>query len=188
MSYGIHSITVWAFSTENAGRPVKEVEALLNIYRKAATDKNIIKRLHETKTRFIVIGEKALLPNDLIILLHKIENMTKNYSDRVIYMLLGYGGREDILHAANEILKEAKEKKIEKVDSDTFKKYMLSKSVPDIDFVIRTSGEERLSGFMPWQSGYAELYFCKKYWPDFNRKDLKKALIEYSKRERRFGV
>jgi len=64
---------------------------------------------------------------------------------------------------------------------------MLSKDVPDIDFVIRTSGEERLSGFMPWQAGYAELYFCKKYWPEFGKEDLKKALIEYSKRERRFG-
>lgn len=186
-SYGIKSITVWALSTENVKRPKEEVETLFKIYRKAATDKNIIRRLHETKTRFVVVGKKALLPKDLLELLHRIEAATRRYRDGVIYMLLGYGGREDILYAANKIAKDAKNGKIDKLDEESFKRYMLSKDVPDVDFVIRTSGEERLSGFMPWQAGYAELYFCKKYWPEFEKEDLEKALIEYSRRERRFG-
>jgi undecaprenyl diphosphate synthase len=187
MQYGVKSITVWALSTENIKRPKQEVETLFNIYRKAASDKNIIKRLHETKTRFVVVGKKTLLPKDLIEKLKKVEEQTKKYKERIIYMLLGYGGRDDILYAVNQIAKESKKGKIREIDYDSFKRYMISKDVPDIDFVIRTSGEERLSGFMPWQAGYAELYFCKKYWPEFEKKDLEKALIEYSKRERRFG-
>lgn len=186
-SYGIKSITVWALSTENLNRPKNELNILFNIYRKAAMDKSIIRRLHETKTRFVIVGKKALLPKDLLAMLRKIEEETRKYRDHVIYMLLGYGGREDIIHAANEIAKDSKNGKVSKIDHETFRRYMLSKDVPDIDFIIRTSGEERLSGFMPWQSGYAELYFCKKYWPEFGKEDLKKALIEYSKRERRFG-
>ncbi|MGB9732287.1 MAG: polyprenyl diphosphate synthase [Candidatus Micrarchaeia archaeon] len=187
MQYGIRSITVWALSTENVKRPKEEVETLFNIYRRAAKDKSIIKRLHETKTRFVVVGKKTLLPKDLIALLKKVEDGTRKYKDRIIYLLLGYGGREDIIYAANQIAKESRKGKIKKVEDETFKRYMLSKDVPDIDFVIRTSGEERLSGFMPWQAGYAELYFCKKYWPEFEKKDLEKALAEYSRRERRFG-
>ncbi len=187
MQYGVKSITVWALSTENIKRPKQEVETLFNIYRRAASDKNIIKRLHETKTRFVVVGKKALLPKDLIEKLKKVEEQTKKYKERIIYMLLGYGGRDDILYAVNQIAKESKKGRIREIDYDSFKRYMISKDVPDIDFVIRTSGEERLSGFMPWQAGYAELYFCKKYWPEFEKKDLEKALIEYSKRERRFG-
>ena len=187
MSYGIRSITVWALSTENIKRPKEELKALFDIYRKAAKDKNIIKRLHETRTRFVIVGKKSLLPKDLLAMLSKIENATKRYKERIIYMLLGYGGREDILHAASEIAKDASKGKVREINEETFKRYMLSKNVPDVDFVIRASGEERLSGFMPWQAGYAELYFCKKYWPEFDKKDLQKALEEYSRRERRFG-
>lgn len=186
--YGVKNITVWAFSTENFKRPTPERNALFNIYRKVATDKEILARLHANKTRFNVVGNKALLPSDLARALQKIEIETGAYKDRVINMLIAYGGRDDILHAATQLVRAAVNKGIRNVSEALFRTYMFSGSVPDIDLVIRTSGEERLSGFMPWQSGYSELYFSNKLWPDFTRKDLQKALAEYERRQRRFGT
>ena len=106
-------------------------------------------------------------------------------------MLSGAGlddGKDDILHATKLIVKDAVKKGIRNVNETLFKAYMFSSAIPEIDLLIRTSGEERLSGFMPWQSGYSELYFTKKLWPDFTRKDLETALEEYQRRQRRFGT
>jgi undecaprenyl diphosphate synthase len=187
-AYGVKNITVWAFSTENFKRPVPERQALFDIYRKVATDKEIIERLHKNKTKFNVIGNKALLPRDLSGALKKVEVETGAYKDRVINMLIAYGGRDDILHAATQLVRDAVDKGMRNINEAIFKAYMFSSTVPDIDLVIRTSGEERLSGFMPWQSGYSELYFSKKLWPDFTKRDLELALAEYERRQRRFGT
>ncbi|MDE1874419.1 MAG: di-trans,poly-cis-decaprenylcistransferase [Candidatus Micrarchaeota archaeon] len=186
--YGVNNITVWAFSTENFVRPSSEREALFGIYKKVAADREILDRLHENKTRFNVVGDIAMLPKDLAKALKKVEVETGAYKDRVINMLIAYGGKDDILHAAQMLVKDAVSNGIRNVNETLFRSYMISRSIPDIDLVIRTSGEERLSGFMPWQSGYSELYFSKKLWPDFTRKDLELALIEYNRRQRRFGV
>ncbi|MGI0141954.1 MAG: polyprenyl diphosphate synthase [Candidatus Micrarchaeales archaeon] len=189
LDYGVKNISVWAFSTENFNRPKHEVDALFKIYKKAATDKKLIARLHKNKTRFNVIGDKSLLPKDLTIALENIESQTKNYKERAINMLIGYGGKEDILHAVKEYAKSViKIGKVFTLTDETFKKYLRSYAIPDIDFVIRTSKEERISGFLPWQISYSELYFADKLWPDFSRKDLSKAIAEYSKRTRRFGT
>ncbi len=186
--YGVENITVWAFSTENFSRPSSEMNTLFGIYRRVAADRNIIERLHRNRTRFNVIGNKALLPKDLSSALHRVEEETSAYKERVINMLIAYGGRDDILHAAKLIVKQAVRKRIRNVSDALFKTYLFSSQVPDIDLVIRTSGEERLSGFMPWQSTYSELYFTRKLWPDFTRHDLEKALAEYASRQRRFGT
>ena len=186
-SYGVKNIIVWGLSTENTGRPANEINALFNVYRKAANDKNIIRRLHEKKSRLVIVGDRSLLPKDLSIDLAKIEKDTRKYKERKIFLLLGYGGRQDIMHVAKGIAAAATRGILPKSES-SFKRYLLSKDVPDIDLVIRTSGEQRLSGFMPWQSAYSELYFCKKYWPDFKKEDLDRALSDYAGRERRFGV
>jgi len=188
IDYGVRNIAVWAFSTENFNRPREEVNTLFNIYRKAATDKDILSMLHDNKARFNIVGNRALLPRDLVNSLHKIELSTKVYTGRSIQMLLAYGGRDDILHAAKALVKEAVHKKIRNVTDTLFRAYMLSSQVPDMDMIIRTSGEERLSGFMPWQSEYSELYFSNKLWPDFTKRDLETALVSYSKRQRRFGT
>ncbi len=186
--YGIDNITVWAFSTENFKRSTAEREALFNIYRKVATDRDIIARLHDNRTRVNIVGNRLLLPKDLSAALHKIEVETEAYKGRVINMLVAYGGKDDMLHAAGEIVKDALRNKVKEVNEAVFRSYMLSSGVPDIDLVIRTSGEERLSGFMPWQAGYSELYFSKKLWPDFTRRDLEIALDDYEERKRRFGI
>ena len=186
--YGVRNITVWAFSTENFRRPTLERRALFDIYRKIAVDTNIISRLHANKTKFNVVGNTALLPKDLVKALHDIETETEHYKERAINMLIAYGGRDDILHATQRLVKDAVDRGVRNVSEALFRAYMFSNTVPDIDLLIRTSGEERLSGFVPWQSGYSELYFSKKLWPDFTRKDLEIALAEYERRQRRFGT
>lgn len=186
--YGVRNITVWAFSTENFRRPSPERNALFEIYKKVAADKDVLSRLHENKTRFNVIGNKALLPRDLAGALKKVEVETGAYKDRAINMLIAYGGRDDILHAAKMLVRDAVRRSVKNVSEALFRARMFSSTVPDIDLVIRTSGEERLSGFMPWQSGYSELYFSKKLWPDFTKRDLELALAEYERRQRRFGT
>lgn len=185
--YGVRNIVVWAFSTENFSRPKAEQDALFSIYRKVAHDKGIIKRLHKSKTRFKIIGDRSLLPKDLVGALHKIEVETGAYKNRVINMLIAYGGRDDILYAAKKMVNDAVNKKVGEVNEAIFRACLLSSDIPDIDLVIRTSGEERLSGFMPWQAVYSELYFSKKLWPDFTKRDLEGALEDYNNRQRRFG-
>ena len=182
-SYGINNIIVWAFSTENFERNKKEINTLFSIYQHVANDKTIIERLHRNRTRFNIIGNLGMLPTGLRRSLEKVEERTKGYSERVINMLIGYGGREDILCAVNSV-QSARGREVNESD---FGKRLMSKSIPDIDFIIRTSGERRLSGFMPWQSNYAELYFSDKLWPDFTKHDLHNALADYNRRQRRFG-
>ncbi len=186
--YGVRNISVWAFSTENFNRPSPERDALFNIYRRVAKDRNIIAKLHKNETRFSIVGDRSLLPKDLVDALHGIEVETKGYKDKVINMLIAYGGRDDILHAAKMLVDDAIKAKVNTVTESLFRRYLVSSSIPDVDLVIRTSGEERTSGFMPWQSGYSELYFSKKLWPDFTKKDLESALVSYSERQRRFGT
>lgn len=187
--YGVKNITVWALSTENLRRPKHELNTLFMLYKKAAKDPKILARLNKNKTKFNVIGNKSLLPNDVRVALEGLERRTKSNKERVINMLVGYGGKEDILHAAKEYAKSViKIGKVFTLTDGDFKKYLRSYAIPDIDFVIRTSNEERISGLLPWQISYSELYFVDKYWPDFSRSDLKKALEEYGRRSRRFGT
>ncbi len=184
-SYGINSIAVWAFSTENFSRDEKEVRALFNIYKKVANDGKILARLHKNKTCLRIVGNRDLLPKDLLKALQKVEDETKIYKERVINMLIGYGGKDDILHAARALV--GKVTRASLINEELFSKYLLSSALPEIDLIIRTSGEHRLSGITPWQTSYSELYFSKKLWPDFTKKDLHAALLDYNKRQRRFG-
>ena len=184
-AYGIRNVTVWAFSSENIKRSREEINALFYIYKKAATSKSLASRLHKTQTRIKIIGNKQMLPKDLIRSLSKLEKETEDYKEGIINVLIGYGGREDLIHSVKYLANHAtlKIKDIEK----EFEKHLISSQIPNIDFIIRTSGEKRLSGFMPWQTGYSELYFSKKLWPDFTRKDRSNALNDYNNRQRRFG-
>lgn len=185
MQYGINNVAVWAFSTENFRRKSSETRTLFGIYERVANDRSIIKRLHKNQARFRVVGNKELLPDDLKRSLTKLEDETKNYKERVINMLIGYGGRDDIIHAVKNAVKNVKDAAL--VNEELIERYLISSAVPEIDLVIRTSGEKRLSGFMPWQTEYSELYFSKKLWPDFTKRDLQTALADYKRRQRRFG-
>lgn len=185
IEYGVTNIAVWAFSTENFKRTSTETNVLFGIYKRMANDGSILNMLQENQARFRVVGNKDLLPNDLKEALSRLESKTKNYKECVINMLVGYGGRDDILHAVKNAVKNVKNAAM--VSEETIQKYLISSIVPEVDLVIRTSGEKRLSGFMPWQTEYSELYFSKKLWPDFTKKDLRGALNDYGKRQRRFG-
>ncbi len=185
LSYGINNIAVWAFSTENFARSNREVNTLFRIYRRVAKDRDILDRLHRNRTRLSMVGNMSLLPKDLLSALRNVEEETKCYKERVINMLVSYGGKDDIMHAVREIAGKAR--RYRDVTEDLFGRHLLTSGLPEIDFLIRTSGEQRLSGFMPWQTSYSELYFSDKLWPDFTREDLHAALSEYSARQRRFG-
>lgn len=181
---GIRTITVWALSTENLrNRSALELKVLFALYTKAANDKNLRKMLNENGIKLKIVGDIAALPEKLRTSLLDIENKTAEFSNYTINLLINYGGKEDLVYSAQEIARS----KASKIDEAVVKDHLRTSDIPDVDLIIRTSGEHRLSGLLPWQTAYSELYFAKKYWPDFKRADLKKAVEDYSQRQRRFG-
>ncbi len=180
-SFGVKTLTVWALSTENVkNRSRAELAILFNLYYKAAKDPEMLAMLIKNKARIKIIGNLAIIPKNVRGALISLERKTSAYTEFTINLLIGYGGREDIVYGLRQQSKK-------KVSESTFAKSIRTSSIPDVDLIIRTSGEHRLSGLLPWQTNYSELYFARKHWPEFNKTDLKRALIAFSERERRFG-
>ncbi|MCL4381485.1 polyprenyl diphosphate synthase [Candidatus Marsarchaeota archaeon] len=185
---GISNISVWALSTENIkNRSKKELNTLYMLYTKASKDPNILKLLKENRARIKIIGNKSILPKNLIEALMLLENKTKHYKDLTINILVGYGGKDDIMHAIKKVVRKKIRGEITRINYDIIKENLRTAILPDADLIIRTSGEMRTSGFLPWQSTYSEFYFSEKYWPNFEKEDLRKAVETFSKRNRRFG-
>ncbi|MEM4704778.1 MAG: polyprenyl diphosphate synthase [Candidatus Bathyarchaeia archaeon] len=188
----VKSITLYSFSTENFRRPKKEVEEIMRIadenLRRILTDK----RIHENKVRVKVIGRLNLLPESLQKLIADVEKATEGYCDHFLNFALAYGGRAEIVDAARKIAEDVQKGKLspEKVNEETFEQYLYTAYLPkqDPDLIIRTSGEERLSGFLLWQSAYSELCFLDVFWPDFRLIDLLRAVRTFQNRKRRFGA
>ena len=184
---GVKMLTVWGLSTENlSNRPPMELKALFNLYIKAAKDEKLRKMLADNRIRLKIIGNLSVLPEKLRKALLDIESRTMEYGDYTINLLINYGGREDLVYSARQIAKEAG-KKGAAIDEKLVEEHLRTASLPDVDLVIRTSGEQRLSGLLPWQAAYSELYFSERYWPDFGKKDFDKAIRTFSNRQRRFG-
>jgi tritrans,polycis-undecaprenyl-diphosphate synthase [geranylgeranyl-diphosphate specific] len=191
LKLNVKSITLYAFSTENFGRSKAEVEEIMRIagdnFKRILTDE----RIHRNKVRVKVIGRVNLLPENLQQLISDVENATQNYDQHFFNIAFAYGGRAEIVDAAKKIAEKVREGKLkpEAVDEETFEKYLytahLAKQDPDL--IIRTSGEERLSGFLLWQCAYSELCFVDVYWPDFRLIDLLRAVRIFQKRKRRYG-
>jgi tritrans,polycis-undecaprenyl-diphosphate synthase [geranylgeranyl-diphosphate specific] len=187
----VKSITLYVFSTENFQRSQHEVEEIMRIaerkFRKILTDP----RIREEKIRVTVIGRIGLLPEGLRKLIGEVENQTRDYDGHYLNFAIAYGGRAEIVDAARKIAEEVDQKKLspKDVDEDTFEQHLYTAHLPDQDpdLIIRTSGEERLSGFLLWQSAYSELCFLDVYWPDFRLIDLLRAVRTFQKRKRRFG-
>lgn len=177
---GVKYFTLWGFSTENWNRSEEEVQKLMEIFIRALHD--FEQEVHKHNIRFTHIGRKDRLPNKLVTLLSKLELETKQYTNQYFTIALDYGGRDEIVRAVNALKNTA-----EPVTEGLIAKHLDTKHLPDPDFIIRTSGEMRLSGIMPWQSVYAELYFTPVLFPDFDATELQKALSEFAKRQRRFG-
>lgn len=191
LKLGVKSITLYAFSTENFRRSKNEVEEIMRIaqeqFRKILTDE----RIHKNEIHVKVIGRLSLLPKDLQQLIMDVEKATQGYDDHFLNLALAYGGRAEIVDAAKKIANKVHEGKLspEEIDEHVFEKYLYTShmSKQDPDLIIRTSGEERLSGFLLWQSAYSELCFLDVYWPGFRFIDLLRAVRTFQRRRRRFG-
>ena len=183
VEYGIKYVTLFAFSTENWNRPKHEVNALMSLL--VSSIHKETKTLIENDIKLQTIGNTKQLPKKCQNELSESIELTKEHKKMTLILALSYSGKWEIINAVKEIINN----KISKADvnEELFKQYLTTKNVPDPELLIRTSGEHRISNFMLWQIAYSELYFTDKMWPDFRRTDLKEAIINYQKRERRFG-
>lgn len=177
---GINIVTVYAFSTENWSRPKDEVNAimaLLDEYIKGAKDSD-----EENHIKYVFLGDKAALGNELSAKCSELEELTKD-NPRTLNIALNYGGRAEIVHAVNTLISEGKK---EITEQDISEK-VYTAHCPDPDLIVRTAGEQRTSNFLMWQSAYSEYYFTDVFWPDFDEREVDRAVEEFSKRGRRFG-
>ena len=191
LDLGVKSITLYAFSTENFRRSPKEVNEIMQI---AEEKLRIIledEKIHKNKVRVKAIGRLDLLPKKLQRLIKRVEESTKNYDERFLNVALAYGGRAEIVDATKKIARkvESGDLTVKEIDEKLFEEYLYTAHLPkqDPDLIIRTSGEERLSGFLSWQSAYSELCFLDMNWPEFRRIELLRAVRTYQRRKRRFG-
>ena len=185
--FGIRYASLYAFSTENWNRPKEEIEQLMG-YLVDFCEKDF-PLLKKEGIRLIHSGRKERLPDKTKIALEKAIDESKDNNCLTINICLDYGGRDEIVRAIKKIGKDLEAKKINlaSFDEKTFHTYLDHPELPDVDFLIRTSGEERISNYLLYELAYAELYFTPTYWPDFNKEELYKALVEFGKRNRRFG-
>lgn len=184
---GVKELSVYAFSTENFKRTKEEVSFLMNLFIDKFT--NSISYFNEKNIKVVFSGIKDKpLPKKVIKAMNELEENTKNNTKGTINICLNYGGHAEIIDATKKIVKDIEDNKlnIDNLNEETYNSYLYQDMKP-IDLLIRTSGEQRISNFMLWQIAYAEMYFTKVNFPDFNEEEFDKALIEYNKRNRRFG-
>ena len=181
---GIHYVTFFTFSTENWKRPKEEINGIFDLVRDYLKDDNEIQRFIDNSVRVTTMGDITKLPGDLLDKLMEVKEKTKDGKELTLNLAINYGGRDEILRAVNQAISVG-----ERIETEEdFARYLYSDGLPDPDFVIRTSGELRLSNFMLYQMAYSELYFTKVYWPSFGKKELEKAIIDFQGRKRRFGA
>ena len=179
---GIKCATFFTFSTENWKRPQEEIDGILNLIKEYMNTDTA--EFVKKDAKIIISGDYKKFPEDIVKALEKAVEETKNCKSFTLNLAINYGGRDEILRAANLAIKKGQEIK----SIDEFSSLLYTNELPDPDFVIRTSGEMRVSNFMLWQMAYSEFYFIKRYWPSFSESDLQKALIDFQKRKRRFGA
>ncbi|WP_456471827.1 polyprenyl diphosphate synthase [Methanocaldococcus sp.] len=188
---GVKVVTLYAFSTENFNRPKEEVEELMKLFEKKFYEIANDEEIHKNKVKVKAIGKIDLLPENVKKAIKYAEERTKNYSNFYVNIAIAYGGQQEIVEAVKKIAYKVKSGEIdpEEIDREMISKHLYTSYLPypNPDLIIRTSGEERISNFLIWQSSYSELYFCDVYWPLFRRVDLLRAIREYQRRERRFG-
>jgi undecaprenyl diphosphate synthase len=185
---GLPYLTIFGFSAENWGRPVEEVEELMLLLRLYLRSE--IADLHKNGVRLRVIGERSRLAPDIVNLIEHGESLTRDNSRLHFTVALSYGGRQDLVQAAQALARgvAAGHIKPEAIDQDAISGQLWTSELPDPDLVIRTSGEQRISNFFLWQAAYAELVFLDTLWPDFSKADLEHAIREFRRRERRYGA
>lgn len=184
---GIENLTLYAFSTENWKRPKLEVDTLMRLL--VSSLKKEIKTLNDNNIKLNAIGNLEALPKKVSQELLEVIDETKNHTRLTLTLALSYGARDELVSAVKEIATKATAHKIsvESIDESIINEHLYTRNLPDVDLLIRTSGEQRISNFLLWQIAYAELFFSPVFWPDFSEQNLYEAIIEYQKRERRFG-
>ena len=190
MDIGIKIVTVYAFSTENLKRSAEEVEFLFHLYNQSLLKLMKDERVKRNGIRVKIIGQPKYLPDYLRETIKKTEETTSGYKNFRLNLAIGYGGREEILEAMKGVAKDVLDKKlkISEITEETFRNYLYDSSVPDPDLILRTSGEERVSNFLLWQSAYSELYFTDIYWPELRKVDFLRAIRIFQMRNRRYGT
>ena len=184
---GIRYLTLYAFSTENWNRPKEEVDTLMGLLRQYL--KSDFSELHKNNIRIRVVGERSMLDKDIVAQIAKLENDTAQNSGMVLCLAISYGSRLEIVQAARKIAALVKKGDMSESDVDIklFSDMLYTKDIPDPDLLIRTSGEQRISNFLLWQSAYSELFFSPTLWPDFNVRELDDIINQFNSRERRYG-
>lgn len=186
---GIKILTVYAFSTENFKRSKKEVKLLMDLCKKEIDKARKDSRIHKNQIRVNVIGHIESLPNDIRKSAEQLMENTKEYNKHILNIALAYGGREEIIHAIQQIAKDVKNNRlsVDEIGEQTVSSHLYTNGLPDPDLILRTSGEERISNFLLWQLAYSELYFSDVYWPAFRKRDFLRAIQTYQKRKRKYG-
>lgn len=184
---GVQYLTLYAFSTENWNRPKLEINALMRLLVKSLRSE--LPLFHEKKVKLNVIGDINSLPDKAKKELESAINETKDYKEMVLTLALSYGGREELVKTFQDIAHKVKNNLISPhlITDAVIKEHLYTKAMPDVDLLIRTSGEQRISNFLLWQIAYAELFFSPVLWPDFTAEHLYEAILNYQQRERRFG-
>jgi len=184
---GIKVMTLYTFSTENWRRPENEVDLLMKILTTVLERK--INKLIDTNIRFRTIGRKDRIPVSVLSMIDKVTEKTKHNTGLTMNLAFNYGSRLEIIDAFKAIAQQIKDNslQVEDINEELISDHLYTRGLPDPDLLIRTSGELRISNFLLWQLSYAEFYFSDKFWPDFNTEEFQKALIDFQKRERRFG-
>ncbi|MEM2321334.1 MAG: polyprenyl diphosphate synthase [Candidatus Bathyarchaeia archaeon] len=191
LDLGVKTITLYALSTENFQRPREEVEKLIELFKEKLRELLVSEEIRRYGVRVKVIGRIYLLPQDLQEIIYKIEEETKDFSECYLNLAIAYGGRAEIIDTVRKVAQKVAKGELspEEISESIFEQHLYTSFLPkqDPDLIIRTSGEERLSGFLLYQSAYSELCFLDVYWPEFRRIDLLRAIRTYQKRVRRFG-
>lgn len=184
---GIKIVTLYAFSSENWLRPKEEVQTLMGLFKDYL--KNDVQKLLEEKVRISFIGDRTRFELEIQNRMNEIEQVSKDMKDFHVVLALSYGARDDIVFAVKKIAQEtlAGNLSIDSIDSSVIKQNLSTQNIPDPDFIIRTSGEERISNFLLWEIAYSEFYFTPVLWPDFNETEFDKAIQAFQNRKRRFG-
>jgi undecaprenyl diphosphate synthase len=180
---GIESLTLYAFSTENWARPEEEVNGLMSLFLETAKDK--VPELNERGARLRFVGRREHLARPLRVAIEDAEELTRTNERLNVYIALNYGGRAEIVDAARRMIEDGLKPK--EVDEATFASYLYAPEVPEVDLVIRTSGEMRVSNFLLWQIAYAEFYVTATLWPDFSPEEFRRAIASFAARSRRRG-
>ncbi|HDX1152655.1 TPA: di-trans,poly-cis-decaprenylcistransferase [Pasteurella multocida] len=184
---GIKVLTLYAFSSENWNRPKKEVNALMALFMQALDLE--VKKLHKNNIKLNILGDVTGFSASLQNKIHQAEKLTENNTALTLNIAANYGGCWDIVQATKSLAQQVKEGKlaVDEINAQVLQQALVTKEQPQVDLLIRTSGEQRISNFLLWQIAYAELYFSDVLWPDFNEKEFNEVIIAYQQRHRRFG-